>query len=556
MAEGFLSPDSGTPQLEQVRWTGATKGAPVTPVRALAESLLSGDLEGRLVEVEGFLLNRRTSVGSLELDLQTGGSRFTASLEAPGSETGFPALRPGALVRLSGVCATGSVGYRAGSRLARLLLRSPSDIMVVRSAPWWDQKRALYAALAASLLMIFALAWVVRLRHNLVVQMALRSKLEEQLLHSHKLESLGRLAGGVAHDFNNYLTVILGYSSMLLGIASLDQAARRQLRAIHDVGEKAASMTRQLLAFSRKQVLQLVPCNLNDIIAEARTTLLPLIGEHIQILICPGKTELVSIDPAQFMRVLVNLAANARDAMPNGGTLVFETGHQEVRDQSHGDLRPGQYVVVSVTDTGVGMDAATCQRIFDPFFTTKERGHGTGLGLAAVFGIVKQSNGHIEVQSRVGHGTCFRIYLPVALQTAPRAETPAREAPATGSETILVVEDQEAVRTLVREELEQRGYTVLEASGPREALKLLDDRAEQIDLLLTDVVMPEMSGPRLASQVQTRRPLIRVLYMSGYLEPDTADQIAAADRGAYLEKPFTPSEVAAAVRRALGNGST
>jgi len=551
VAEGFLSPESGTPQLEQVRWLSASKGSAVAPVNALAESLLSGDFEDRLVTVEGFLIGRRTSAGELELDLQAGRSRFAASLEESGSET-FAELRPGALVRLTGVCAAGSEGFMTGTRTATVLLRRGDDIVVARPAPWWDLRRALYAALAATLLLILALAWVVRLRQILVAQMELRSRLEDQLRQSQKLESIGHLAGGVAHDFNNYLTVILGYSSLLSSSPALDKTARRQVRTIQDVGEKAAMLTRQLLAFSRKQVLQPVPCDLNDIIAEAKSTLLPLIGEHIEIAIRPGKTEPVNIDPAQFTRVLVNLAANARDAMPNGGKLVLATDELDIEGGNHSELRPGRYVRVSVTDTGVGMDAATRQKIFDPFFTTKERGHGTGLGLAAVFGIVKQSNGHIEVQSQVGHGTCFQIYLPVVEQAVRKGATSQGQGVEGGTETVLVVEDQEAVRTLVRDGLRNHGYKVIEAANARDALRVLDGGAEPIDLLLTDVVMPEMSGPELAKQAMAKRPGIRVLYMSGYLEPDVAGEMRAGDKRAILEKPFTASQAAQAVRRALG----
>jgi signal transduction histidine kinase/CheY-like chemotaxis protein len=552
--EGFLSPDTATPQLEHVRWLSATPGSPVAPARALAELLASGDLDGRLVAVEGFVESRRTSAGELQLSLLAGRSRFTASMEAPGSGVEFPDLRPGALLRLTGVPVAEQWRSFAGARLATLWLRNANDIVVLRHAPWWDLQRALYAAFAVSLLLIFVLAWVVRLRHNLAVQMTLRSKLEERLLHAQKLESVGRLAGGVAHDFNNYLTVVLFYTSQLLDSFPDAGAVRRQLTAIHDVAQRAASLTGQLLAFSRKQLLQPVPCDLNEIITQAKATLLPLIGEDIELVIRQNKVDRVNIDPAQFLQVLVNLAVNARDAMPKGGKLIFETATQELgpEDARLGDgLRPGQYVGISITDTGVGMDHATRQRIFEPFFTTKERGRGTGLGLAVVFGIVKQSNGHIEVQSKPGEGSCFRIYLPATEAAAPEPEPQAHKSERAGAEVILVVEDQAAVRTLLRGGLQARGYTVLDAASPAEALKLLDDPAASIDLLLTDIVMPEMSGRALAAEAILKRPGIRVLYMSGYSEEVFTDQKAGSDTISYLQKPFSPSQVAAAVRSIL-----
>jgi len=489
--------------------------------------------------------------------MMAGPLRFGAAMESPESSGAFPDLRPGALLRLTGVCETEPWGLFGGSHLASLSLRNAKDIAVVRPAPWWDLRRAAYLAFATSLLLVCVLAVVVRLRHNLVAQMALRSKLEEQLLHAQKLESVGRLAGGVAHDFNNYLTVILGYTSLLLDSLSDVGSTRRQLTAIRDVAQRAASLTRQLLAFSRKQVLQPVPCDPNEVITESKTTLLPLIGEHIEIVIRQNKVDRVSIDPAQFLQVLVNLAVNARDAMPNGGKLIFETSTEELgaEDLPPGDqLRPGRYVRISIADTGAGMDDATRLRIFEPFFTTKERGRGTGLGLAVVFGIVKQSNGHIEVLSKPGEGSCFRIYLPATEVAAPAPEPRAQNGKCTGSESILLVEDEAAVRTLLCTELRAHGYKVLEAAGPREALKLLENPGVSIDLLLTDVVMPEMSGRALAAETIMKRPGIRVLYMSGYSGEEFADQSARGDTIAYLEKPFSPSQVAAAVRRVLDDG--
>ena len=301
--------------------------------------------------------------------------------------------------------------------------------------------------------------------------------------------------------------------------------------------------------------MQPVPCDLNGILTKAKSTLLPLIGEDIEIVMHLGTVARANIDPAQFMQVLVNLAVNARDAMPDGGKLIFETTNLELgaRDvKPEYELQPGQYACVTISDTGVGMDRATRERIFEPFFTTKEAGRGTGLGLAVVFGIVKQSKGHIQVQSKPGHGTRFRIYLPTSDRPATPAEEPRipRRARA-GSETILVVEDQTAVRQLISTALQEHGYKVISAAGPQQALGILQNASISIDLLLTDLVMPEMSGRLLAAEAAVLRPGIRVLYMSGYSEEVIASQDAAGEQIECLEKPFTSGEIAAAVRRVL-----
>lgn len=553
--DGFLSPDGSMPRMEHVRWL-STKPGPTPAVRqALAESLASAELQGRLVTIDAFLEDRHTSGGELQLELISGRSRFTAHMEAPGSADAFPDLRPGALLRLTGVSAPTAGQNLAGALVPSLWLRNEQDISLVRSAPWWDLRRAVYAASAASLLLVVVLVWIVRLRHNLVVEMARRSSLEEQLLHAQKLESVGRLAGGVAHDFNNYLTVVLGYTSLLLDQFPENGLIRSQLNTIREVGEKTASLTRQLLAFSRKQVMQPVPSDLNEIISNAKSTLLPLIGEHIEIVMNLGPVDHANIDPAQFMQVLVNLAVNARDAMPNGGTLIFETMNMELgpRDvKPEYGLQPGRYACVTVSDTGQGMDRATRQRIFEPFFTTKEAGRGTGLGLAVVFGIVKQSKGHIQVQSKPGFGTRFRIYLPTAERPAPVAQEPVLSSrKRLGSETILVVEDQTAVRQLVSTALQKHGYRVISAPGPKQALGILENTTISIELLLTDLVMPEMSGRVLAAEATVKRRDIRVLYMSGHSEEILSSQEIAGERIDCLEKPFTSDQVAAAVRHVL-----
>ena len=545
-AEGVVFGDAGSLQLEQVRWVSHAPGTAEPPTPVVAQSMLTGETDGLLVSVEAYVEGRRTSGGELQLGVQAGRTRFSAYLEAPGSADMFPDVRPGALLRLTGISESQLEPGALQPRLGALRMRVPEDIAVVRPAPWWDLQRALYAASTLTLLLVGALGVAVHLRRGLAKQVELRLRLEEQLLHAQRLESIGRLAGGVAHDFNNYLTVILGYASMLESRFVEDKDACEQLAGISAVGEKAAALTRQLLAFSRKQVLRPRACDLNDLIAHARGTLLPLIGEQVEIEMRLSSLAPVSVDPDQFFQVLVNLAVNARDAMPAGGTLTITSGEVELTADSTAcaeALPPGRYANVSVADTGVGMDSETRTRVFEPFFTTKEPGRGTGLGLSVVFGIIKQSNGHIDVQSAPGCGTVFTIYVPLAtsdLQPLPRVAARTEE---TGTETILVVEDQDEVRELVRAALETRGYRVVEASRARDALVLADDSAERIDLVLTDVVMPDMSGIALKDEMTRRWPGIRVLYMTGYT--------SEALDGPSLGKPFTASDVAKAVRRQL-----
>jgi signal transduction histidine kinase/CheY-like chemotaxis protein len=555
VVEGFIAPDTAVPQLEEAHWVSQAPDSPVAPVRALAETLATGDLEGRLVEVEGFLESRRTTGGRLQLNLQTGRTRYTASLAAPASANGFPALRPGALVRLSGICVNRASGEANGGRSASLLLRTPDDLVVVQAAPWWDLRRSLYAAFAASALLVMALGWVVFLRVHLLRQVSLRAKLEDRLRHAQKLESLGRLAGGVAHDFNNYLTVIMGYSSQVLDRLHPRDPNREALATIHDVSSQAAGLTRQLLAFGRRQVLQPVHCDLDELLNQARKTLLPLIGETVELVVRQGgNLDPVRIDPVQFMEVLVNLAVNARDAMPAGGRLIYQTANVELYDEDvrhRAGLHVGRYVRLTVTDTGTGMDAETRKRIFEPFFTTKQQGRGTGLGLAVVFGIVEQSGGHIEVESEPGQGSTFRAYLPVA-DGKPEPRVAEAAPPAVllrGQETVLVVEDQDGVRALVSAVLKARGLRVVAAADPAQTLEIMESMAEPAQLLLTDMRMPGMSGQALSELVKAKWPGIRVLYMSGYSEEAARDHAGPA--GCFIQKPFSPAQLAEAVERML-----
>lgn len=380
-------------------------------------------------------------------------------------------------------------------------------------------------------------------------------RLEEQLRQAQKMEAVGRLAGGVAHDFNNLLTAILGYCNLALEDMPVGAPNRRDLEEIRDAGERAATLTRQLLAFSRRQTLQPRPVNLSELVRQIEKMLCRLIGEDVALeTILADDLPRVKADPSSIEQIVVNLAVNARDAMPSGGRLLIETARVDL-DQSYADTHatvvPGSYVRLAVTDTGEGMDASIRARVFEPFFTTKPQGKGTGLGLSTVYGIVKQSGGYIWVYSEVGHGTVFKIYLPLVdgAAVAPSQETAAAPAAAV-SETILVVEDEDAVRGLTCEVLRRRGYHVLEAAHGVDALKVVDGHKAHIDLLLTDIVMPYMNGRDLAAQMATLRPTTKVLFVSGYTDHVVARQELAAG-APFLQKPFTPDVLARKVRSVL-----
>jgi PAS domain S-box-containing protein len=384
-----------------------------------------------------------------------------------------------------------------------------------------------------------------------------RFELEEELRQAQKMEAVGRLAGGVAHDFNNLLTIITGRAHLVIGKLKADDPMRRSIEVIQKTADRAAALTRQLLAFSRKQVLQRKVLDLNAMVADVSTMLRRLIGEDVDLLLTLGPSAgRVNADPAQLEQALMNLAVNARDAMPRGGTLGLETDHVRlgaVPPDRPDALPPGPYAVLRVMDTGTGMDAATQARIFEPFFTTKEPGKGTGLGLSMVHGIVRQHGGAIHVRSVVGGGTTFEIYLPQVETAADTgsADEPGAPPPATGQETILLVEDESDVRALAREVLERQGYTVLEASDGAQAVQVYEKEGKRIDLILTDVVMPRMSGREMVDRVRATRPDMRVLYMSGY----TGDAIVrhgVLDASLFLlGKPFTPGALIAKVREVL-----
>jgi PAS domain S-box-containing protein len=395
------------------------------------------------------------------------------------------------------------------------------------------------------------------LMEGIIVDITERRLLEDQLQQARRMEAVGRLAGGVAHDFNNLLTIIKGYVELALNRAAGQPELEGNIRQIADASERAVTLVRQLLAFSRKQVLKPKVLDLNSIVLNMDKLLRRLMNENIDMKTRVGKNiGAVKADPSQIEQVILNLIVNARDAMPQGGKLLIETSNV-VLDSSFGQdqasVIPGPYVLLRVTDTGIGMSGETLAHIFEPFYTTKESSRGTGLGLSTVYGIVKQSGGHITASSELGNGTVFNVYLPrveESVQTPTTAEA-TDTGKGKGHETILLVEDEPAVRELTRMVLSERGYSVIEAMNPEDALRLAGSHGEEIHLLLTDVVMPGMSGHDLAKRLTARHPNLRVLYMSGYAFNVFAESGSLEEGLSFLQKPFTPKALAQRVRQAL-----
>ena len=395
------------------------------------------------------------------------------------------------------------------------------------------------------------------LMEGIIVDITERKALENQLQQARRMEAVGRLAGGIAHDFNNLLTIIEGYVEMATNRSAAQPELRSDLQHIGDASERAGTLVRQLLAFSRKQVLKPKILDLNSIVLNLDKLLRRLLAETVEMKTIAGKdVGAVKADPSQIEQVIMNLVVNARDAMPNGGRILIETSNVELDDtyaQDHATVRPGRYVMLAVTDTGIGMTSDTVAHIFEPFYTTKESGRGTGLGLSTVYGIVKQSGGYIWVYSEPEKGTTFKVYLPRVEERVEVSSTEQIPAPAArdGKETILLVEDEPAVRELTRMVLSKRGYSVLEALNPADAERLAGSHGTEIHLLLTDVVMPGMSGHELAKRLTARHRNLRVLYMSGYTHNVIAEDGTLEEGLSFLQKPFTPQVLAQKVRETL-----
>jgi signal transduction histidine kinase/ActR/RegA family two-component response regulator len=382
---------------------------------------------------------------------------------------------------------------------------------------------------------------------------------EEELSKSRKLESVGRLAGGIAHDFNNMLMPIISYSNLMLLEQGRSEEDRERLEQVKLAGTRAAELIKQLLAFSRKQILEIKNINLNDVVQEMQKMMRRLIGENIELHISlEGDLGNVNADHAQIDQILLNLVVNARDAMPGGGKLTIETQNVYLDQnyaRTHREVIPGNYVMLAVSDTGVGMEAETRERVFEPFFTTKEVGKGTGLGMATIYGIVKQHEGNINVYSEPGQGTTFKVYMPRVDGKAQEIKPPVDDIPQGAGEVVMVVEDERQVFELVCEIIGDSGYKLLRPTSPQRALEMAMNKERKIDLLLTDVIMPGMSGKQLYEKISEIRPDIKVVYMSGYTDNVIAHH-GILDPGIhFLQKPFTESTLLNKLREALDENS-
>jgi len=446
-------------------------------------------------------------------------------------------------------------------------VREPNSRYYATLSRWMDRppvrlvpRRVLWVLGVVMGLLVLAIGVILVLRMQVRSRTRRLVQVHEELRQAQKMEAIGKLAGGVAHDFNNQLTVILSYAELALGQMQESDPGHSEIRGIMEAAERAAALTHQLLAFSRKQVMEIRPLDLNRVIRDLEPMVRRILGEDIVITLdlASGLGQVLA-DPSQMEQVLMNLVVNARDAMPSGGRLTIRTSAVRMEDvvpRGQADMRPGPGILLTVSDTGIGMDEATRLRVFEPFFTTKEPGKGTGLGLSTVYGIVRQSGGHIWVQSRPGEGTTFHICLPEAPEAPAASDGPPRPeaAPSTGphgTETVLLVEDEASIRALEQQALRAAGFTVLAAADSDEALRLARQHPGEIHLLLTDLVLPGDSGAALAREVVTARPRIRVLYMSGYTD-DMAVRQGMLDPGArFIAKPFTTESLVRKVRETL-----
>jgi two-component system, cell cycle sensor histidine kinase and response regulator CckA len=389
-----------------------------------------------------------------------------------------------------------------------------------------------------------------------VKEMRARQQLERQLLHAQRLEAVGRLAGGIAHDFNNLLSVIIGFSDLAMHELAPDSAARRDIEQVHKAADRAASLTRQLLEFSRRDVLHPKVTDLNEVVSSLSQMLRRLIGEDIDLnLVLQPKLDRVMVDAGSIEQVIMNLVINGRDAMPHGGQLTIQTAEGEILTQSSGvppGIKAGRYVTLAVRDTGVGMERNVQEHLFEPFYTTKEASKGTGLGLSTAYGIIKQNGGDIWFVTEKGQGTTFTIYLPPTAGVSEKVEmTQPTSTGRTVRATVLLVEDDDTVRALTREILTRKGLKVIEARSPEQAISISKRPSFQFDLLLTDVVMPEMSGPELAEKLQENWPRLNVLFMTGYADPSLFPGGSRPTAISLLQKPFSEDSLIQSVERAM-----
>lgn len=530
----------------------------VQPRVLSATENLDNRYNNMLVQVSGAIVAQSKN----EIVMRAGQYTFNVELDIVDRKQALSPLMAGTQVTITGVY---WVRYSESGRPVsfRLFLRSPGDVAVIERPSWWTAQRIFDLVIVISFLTAVAFAWVWMLRQQVHRQTAAIRRqaeqemvLHEQLRQSQKMEAVGLLAGGIAHDFNNLLTVIKGYSEIVLSELDAGHRNRSQVEEIAKSADRAAALTQQLLAFSRQQVLAPKILNLNVVLEDLGTMLRRLLGESVELsIVLDPQLGNVKADPGQIEQVIVNLAVNARDAMARGGKLTIETANVNVSSADPAedpDLQPGQYVVLMVKDNGAGMSPEVLARIFEPFFTTKEKGKGTGLGLATTYGIIKQSGGHISALSKPGEGAVFRVYLPLAKGSAnPVTPHTIQKNPATGNETVLLVEDEDGLRALIRDVLAARGYHVLAANDPHQAIQISAQFPGPIQLLLSDVGLPYMSGQQLAENLGRQRPEVRVLFISGYSDEAIQKHGVLSPRTGFLTKPFSPQELTLKVREVL-----
>jgi signal transduction histidine kinase/ActR/RegA family two-component response regulator len=555
-ASGYLPQDSVRFVLDEGEWAPVpAAGQSIEPARADGEICASGDLDGRLMRTQAYLTNTARSLGDAVMTAQSGRTTFHAILEAPSRDAMPAEIRPGSLVEFTGVCKVhwNSERQPPQAEEMQMVLRSADDVSVVAAASWWTRENTFRVLAVVSLVSAIVSAWVVLLRRRVSIQTeALRKQLEreadlkEQLEQARRLESIGRLAGGVAHDFNNLLTVILGYADDVKRSDSLTADDRESVEQVEQAGHRAAELTRQLLAFSRRQTLQPKVVNISEEIRRAQPLLKRVIDESVQLdLRLKEDVPAIKVDPGQLNQVLINLVANARDAMPAGGRLTIEVSEVLMEEESarRRQIEPGRHVRLTISDTGFGMTEETKARLFEPFFTTKGLGKGTGLGLATVYGIVKQSGGHIWVYSEPGHGTTFKLQFPATTESQPAPQPKAHVNYSVRAKTILLVEDRDDVRHLTSRLLTESGFQVVEAESGERAIEIVKSGNYTFDLLLVDAVLTGINGRQTVEAIQQIQRTARVLFMSGYTENVIMTRGQLKPGFQLLEKPFTREQL-------------